>query len=657
MRRPSLSLRAHLSPSAHPFLPLAQSQRRADALLVVAAAQGYVGDVEALLNGKAGEPTPATPAARDKRGTPALHFAAGGDRVGVIECLWSRGADAEAEDANGRTALHYAAAGGAAAAAAFLAARAGAWVGAPGPGDDSPLHLAARSGDAGTVGALVDRASAADLRDRNARGLTPLGEALLGGAGGAPTSAATTLMASSAAVGAVDVPASHGWTLLHLAAAAGRAPAVELLLGKGGIDAKTGRARNAGGAGAGAASATPPPPLTPLHAAALGGSAASVRALLGAGADAMALDSDGRAPADVAPAAADDVRRLLAAAGAAVRADNKKVHAPAAAGPAGPAPSTDAGRPSEVASFLALPHPARLALARKWAALDDDAALGAATSAFPPSARRLAGDARELRHARAVTVAIAALHDDDDFQDGARLERVKGAVAAVRADPRAASAWAGDFEAMAVLVGLRRLQAVCASNGRLSVPFEKLVVRPGTSAAVRAEDAATLAELGELLDRHLAALVAAAGGADERTASAAAAAVLGAAAARLSSSKPDVSAATDTTAVAVAAAAEAVAVVAPAAPQAPVRPPPAAAATRSLPPPSMPSPPRDALIPADPAPLSPPLTPGAPDPDVTPWASMRRDLPRALGNSAARSLAAVLISWMVMMAINWWKGV
>jgi hypothetical protein len=36
---------------------------------------------------------------------------------------------------------------------------------------------------------------------------------------------------------------------------------------------------------------------------------------------------------------------------------------------------------------------------------------------------------------------------------------------------------------------------------------------------------------------------------------------------------------------------------------------------------------------------------------------MRRDLPRALGNSAARSLAAVLISWMVMMAINWWKGV
>lgn len=611
----------------------------------------------ALLDGKAGEPVPATPAATDKRGTPALHFAAAGDRVPVLEVLWSRGADAEAEDRTGRTALHFAAAGRAPAAASFLASKAGAWVGAPGPGDDSPLHLAARAGDGPTVGALLARASAADLRDRNARGLTPLGEALLsaaaGSSGTAAGAAAAALLTASAVVGAVDVPASDGWTLLHLCAAADRAAAVDLLLGKGGLDARTGRAKKDKEEEADATTAAPSSSLlTPLHAAALGGSVAVVKALLAAGADAAALDGDGRPPADLAGASAE-VREVLAmaAAAAAVKATS------AAATTATPPPATPASSPltPQAAAFVALPHPARLTRARQWAACDADADLDAATAGLPPTVRRLAADARDLRHARAITTAIAALHDDDDFQDGARLGRVRDAVAAVRADPRAAPRYAGDLEAMAVLVGLRRLQGVCAANGRLAVPFERLVVPAGRAAATRAEDAATLADLAALLDRHAAALVAAAGEADEAGASAAAAAVLGDAAARPQQQQGEAKEEGRAAAVVKAGAPAAVPVEAvpaqPPAPQAKEAPAsPTAPAARS--PPSSPPPP--ALEAGDPSTLSTPLTPGAPDPDANPWASMRRDLPRALAGSAARSLAAVLISWMVMWAMDAW---
>ena len=90
----------------------------------------------------------------------------------------------------------------------FLVATAKAWPGAPdGTGDDTPLHLAARSGDVELARVFlkaVGGSSSELLKDKNKRGLTPLGEALL-----LPVSRSCST-ASAAAVAAAAAGKDHG---------------------------------------------------------------------------------------------------------------------------------------------------------------------------------------------------------------------------------------------------------------------------------------------------------------------------------------------------------------------------------------------------------------------------------------------------------------
>ena len=126
----------HSTPTHSPHAQ-AKDDRRNNSLLVVAAARGYLHDVETLV--AAG----ASVSAVDKRGVSALHYAAGGDREAVTAYLLSRGADGDVEDKSGATPLHWATSHGAPRAAAALLAR-GVWAAAPDGRDETPLHIAAR---------------------------------------------------------------------------------------------------------------------------------------------------------------------------------------------------------------------------------------------------------------------------------------------------------------------------------------------------------------------------------------------------------------------------------------------------------------------------------------------------------------------------------
>lgn len=81
--------------------------------------KGHPAIVEAFL-AKGGDAN-----ARDAGGGPALHWAAGGGKAGIVALLLARGADPAARDAAGRTALDVARARGHAAVAALIEAAGG----------------------------------------------------------------------------------------------------------------------------------------------------------------------------------------------------------------------------------------------------------------------------------------------------------------------------------------------------------------------------------------------------------------------------------------------------------------------------------------------------------------------------------------------------
>ena len=141
---------------------------------------------------------------------------------------------------------------------------------------------------------------------------------------------------------------------------------------------------------------------------------------------------------------------------------------------------------------------------------------------FSPAAFEQAKLSRGMRHARVIAQVVASLHDDEDFQEAAKLKRVKEAVATVRQDPSSIGRFQEDPKTMDVLLGLRKLQAVCASNGRHVVPFEELVVKANDRSSKRQEDEDRVAGLGRLFEDHLRAAVAAASEDDPKEAAAAA---------------------------------------------------------------------------------------------------------------------------------------
>ena len=87
-----------------------------------------------------------------------------------------RGADADAEDAEGKTALHHAVANGRDACARYLVDSCDAWVDASDGRDETPLLAACRQGDASTVETLLARG--ADAAARNVDGCDAFTEAL-----------------------------------------------------------------------------------------------------------------------------------------------------------------------------------------------------------------------------------------------------------------------------------------------------------------------------------------------------------------------------------------------------------------------------------------------------------------------------------------------
>ncbi|MEZ4417673.1 MAG: ankyrin repeat domain-containing protein [Gemmatimonadota bacterium] len=157
--------------------------------------------------------------------SPVADAAMRGERE-AVRALLSRGADVNAAQGDGMTALHWAAERGDAELARLLL-EAGAEVGtATRNGAYTPLHLAARVGDAATVRALLD--AGADVRAATTTGgALPLHLA----AASASAEAVEALLAAGADADAPDEV--YGQTALMYAAAAGRLGSVQSLLAAG----------------------------------------------------------------------------------------------------------------------------------------------------------------------------------------------------------------------------------------------------------------------------------------------------------------------------------------------------------------------------------------------------------------------------------------
>lgn len=163
----------------------------------------------------------------DRRGSGALHYAAGGGHVALLALLAGPEARLDvtaAQRTDGRSAAHWAARNGHTPALAWLASEAGpAAVDAKTADGTTPLHLAAWQGHGETVAWLADTAGA-DVHAVNDFGCNAAHWAVMGGA----VDVAADLAARGVDMWGLN---ANGHSLLHKAAQRGHAAAVEWLLG------------------------------------------------------------------------------------------------------------------------------------------------------------------------------------------------------------------------------------------------------------------------------------------------------------------------------------------------------------------------------------------------------------------------------------------
>ena len=136
-------------------------------VLEIAAAGGHVSSVVAVLEGR-----PSLARERGPGGRTALHAASQADAGEVVRVLVNKfGAEVEAGDGRGSTALHWAARRGAETAAEVLA-EAGASLSATTDEGWTPLHLAVEAGHTSLATRLAARGGGVDRPDKS--GVTPL---------------------------------------------------------------------------------------------------------------------------------------------------------------------------------------------------------------------------------------------------------------------------------------------------------------------------------------------------------------------------------------------------------------------------------------------------------------------------------------------------
>ncbi|MBU0611166.1 MAG: ankyrin repeat domain-containing protein [Armatimonadetes bacterium] len=201
-----------------------------------------------------------------------LQSAATKGNVARVNNLLNKGADPNATDDQGRTALHCAAGAGHAEVAQMLLAR-----GAQADfevRDATALHLAAQGGHLSVVKLLLDKG--ADVNDRDADGATPLCLAAREG----DMEVVCELSARGARISGPDITCSA----LHYAAA-GSPEVVEFLIARGARVNALGRLPSGWTAAATALGLPEDLGMTPLQVAALRGNAGTASALLDKGAN------------------------------------------------------------------------------------------------------------------------------------------------------------------------------------------------------------------------------------------------------------------------------------------------------------------------------------------------------------------------------------
>ncbi|MCC7178347.1 MAG: ankyrin repeat domain-containing protein [Acidobacteria bacterium] len=171
----------------------------------------------------------AVPMAQGSR-SPVADAAQGGDRE-TVRALLKQGADVNAAQGDGTTALHWAAMKGDAEMVQMLVTAGANLRATTRLGSYNPLYLAARGGHSAAVATLI--AAGADVNAGSATGATPL--MLAAASGDART--VTMLLEGGAAIDAKDT--AKGETALMYAAAYNRAEVVKLLLQRGADHATT----------------------------------------------------------------------------------------------------------------------------------------------------------------------------------------------------------------------------------------------------------------------------------------------------------------------------------------------------------------------------------------------------------------------------------
>lgn len=297
-------IRLRLQPPAQPAVPSVPSTPLEG--LVQAIRKGDLQLARSLLQADRG-----LLVAADAQGARALHAAvAGASDLAAVQWLVAEGADPNATDARGSTALHYAASLDLADIAAALLDR-GAAIDAVNADGDTPLTAALRRRGREVAGLLIDRG--ADIHRSGAQGLTPLATAVregnlalaarllsrcadanLGGPQGAQAPAALAFAARrgiAEALPLLRLLAAHRGDLRRVFDDQGRGLLHLALLGAGSEAERAARAVALTGLGLDA-NARDGRGRTALHVAARFGDAGTVAALLRGGANPDVIDSE-----------------------------------------------------------------------------------------------------------------------------------------------------------------------------------------------------------------------------------------------------------------------------------------------------------------------------------------------------------------------------